>query len=76
MQKLYSATAEGNKITIFDITNGSKVNSVSFSNEIIINGPVVTNNLMCVIIKDKAGKMKGKVYNLPNATLKYSYTVN
>lgn len=75
LPKVYSATAINDKITIFDVNTGMRVISITLPNEIIINGPVVTGDLLSLVSKDRSGVMKGRVYTLPNAALKYSYTV-
>lgn len=75
LPKMYSATAINNKITIFDVSNGMRVISISLPNETVINGPVVTGDLVSIVTRDNAGVMKGRVYTLPNAALKYSYVV-
>jgi len=78
MDKLYSAVLAGkNTINVFDVRKGIKTYSLNLGSGIeIVNGPVVTQDKMTIVVKDSFGKTRGKVYSLPKGILSYSFTVN
>jgi len=77
MYKLYSAVLAGkNTINVFDVRKGIKTYSLNLGSGIeIVNGPVVTQDKMTIVVKDKSGKTRGKVYSLPKGILTYSFQV-
>ena len=76
VKKLYSAVLSGkSKIEVFDVTKGIKTYSLNLGNVEIVNGPVVTQDKMTVVVKDPSGLLKGKVYTLSTGILTYSFNV-
>jgi len=76
MTKLYSAVLAGkNTINVFDVIKGIKTYSLSLGNVEIVNGPVVTQDKMTIVVKEKSGATRGKVYSLPRGILSYSFLV-
>jgi len=76
MEKLYSAVLSGkNKVNVFDIIKGVKSYTINLGNVEIVNGPVVTQNKMTIVVKDQTGSLRGKVYSLPKGILSYSFQV-
>jgi hypothetical protein len=76
MEKLYSAVLSGkNKVNVFDIRKGIKSYTINLGNVEIVNGPVVTQNKMTIVVKDQTGSLRGKVYSLPKGILSYSFQV-
>lgn len=76
MKKLYSAVLSGKStIEVFDVLKGIKTYSLNLGNVEIVNGPVVTQDKMTVVVKDASGILKGKVYSLKTGILTYSFAV-
>lgn len=76
MTKLYSAVLAGsNTINVFDVIKGIKTYSISLGNVEVVNGPVVTQDKMTIVVKEKSGVTRGKVYSLPRGILSYSFLV-
>jgi hypothetical protein len=76
MEKLYSAILSGkNKVNVFDIRKGIKSYTINLGNVEIVNGPIVTQNKMTIVVKDQTGSLRGKVYSLPKGILSYSFQV-
>ena len=76
MEKVYSAAITGkNNILVFDAVSGVKVYSLNLGNVVVINGPVITKDKLTVIIEDKNGNKKGKVYSLKTGVVSYSFDV-
>jgi hypothetical protein len=76
MAKIYSAVAAGkNAISVFDIEKGITSYKINLGDVEIVNGPVVTSDKMTVVVKDRQGKMQGKVYSLPKGILSYSFQI-
>ena len=76
MTKLYSAVLAGkNTINVFDVIKGIKTYSLSLGNVEIVNGPVVTQDKMTIVVKERSGTTRGKVYSLPRGILSYSFNV-
>jgi len=76
MEKLYSAVLAGrNIVNVFDVKKGIKTYSINLGNVEIVNGPVVTQNKMTIVVKDNTGTLRGKVYSLPKGILSYSFQV-
>lgn len=76
MEILYSAVLAGkNKVNVFDVRKGIKTYTINLGNVEIINGPVVTQNKMSIVVKDTFGSLRGKVYTLPKGILSYSFQV-
>jgi len=77
MQKLYSAVLAGkNTINVFDVRKGIKLYSLNLGSVEIVNGPVVTQDKMTVVTKDRANEMRGIVYNLPKGIRSYSFHIS
>lgn len=76
MVKMYSAVVSGKgTLSVFDIEKGITSYKINLGDVEIINGPIVTKDKMTVVIKDKQGKMTGKVYSLPKGILSYSFQI-
>lgn len=76
MNKLYSAVLAGkNTINVFDVLKGIKTYSLNLGTAEIVNGPIVTQDKMTIVVKEKNGIMRGKVYSLPKGILSYSFQV-
>jgi hypothetical protein len=76
MAKIYSAVASGkNMLSVFDVTNGITSYKINLGNVEIVNGPVITQDKLTVVVKDNQGKMQGKVYSLPKGILSYSFQI-
>lgn len=76
MNKLYSAVLAGrNTINVFDVRKGIKAYSLNLGTSEIINGPIVTQDKMTIVVKERSGGTKGKVYGLPKGILLYSFQV-
>jgi hypothetical protein len=77
MAKLYTAAASGkNSISVFDAERGVLSYKINLGNVEIVNGPVVAQDKITVVVKDSSGKIFGKVYTLPRGILSYSFQVN
>lgn len=77
MAKVYTAAASGkNTISVFDAERGIISYKINLGNVEIVNGPVVTQDKITVVVKDSQGKMQGKVYTLPRGILSYSFQIN
>lgn len=76
MAKMYSAVVSGkNALSVFDVEKGITSYKINLGDVEVVNGPVVTNDKMTVVVKDKQGKMTGKVYSLPKGILSYSFQI-
>jgi len=76
MAKIYSAVVSGkNTISVFNVENGITNYKINLGDVEIVNGPVVTNDKLTVVVKNKQGKMQGKVYSLPKGILSYSFQI-
>lgn len=76
MEKIYSATTSGkNNIVVFDAASGVRVYNLNLGNVIIVNGPVITKDKLTVVVEDKNGNKKGKVYSLKSGVVSYSFNV-
>lgn len=76
MNKLYSAVLAGkNTINVFDVIKGIKTYSLNLGGVEIVNGPIVTQDKMTIVVKEPNGNMRGKVYSLPKGILSYSFQV-
>ena len=76
MEKLYSAVVNGrNTVNVFDVKTGVKSYSLSLGDVDIVNGPVITQDKMTIVVKTKEGTMTGRVYTLPKAVLSYSFAI-
>ena len=76
MAKMYSAVASGkNMLSVFDIEKGITSYKINLGDVEIVNGPVVTVDKLTVVVKDRQGKMQGKVYSLPKGILSYSFQI-
>jgi hypothetical protein len=76
MAKLYSAVvASKNSISVFDTETGVSSYKINLGDVEIINGPVITQDKLTIVVKDRSGKMQGKVYTLPRGILSYSFQV-
>jgi hypothetical protein len=76
MAKLYSAVASSkNTISVFNIENGITSYKINLGDVEIVNGPVVTKDKLTIVVKNRQGKMQGKVYSLPKGILSYSFQI-
>jgi hypothetical protein len=76
MAKIYSAVISGKStISVFDTAKGITSYKIQLGDVEIVNGPVVTQDKLTVVIKNKQGKMQGKVYSLPKGILSYSFQI-
>jgi hypothetical protein len=76
MKKIYSATTTGkNNIIVFDVESGVRAYSLNLGNVTIINGPVITKDKLTVVVEDKNGNKKGKVYSLKTGVVSYSFDI-
>jgi hypothetical protein len=76
MAKLYSAVASGkNTISVFNVENGITSYKINLGDVEIVNGPVVTKDKLTIVVKNRQGKMQGKVYSLPKGILSYSFQI-
>lgn len=76
MKKLYSAVLSGrSKIDVFDVLKGIKTYSLNLGDVEVVNGPIVTQDKMTVVIKDHSGTLRGKVYSLSKGILSYSFAI-
>jgi hypothetical protein len=76
MPTIYSAVLTGrNTIKIFDVQKGISTYSLFLGNVEVLNGPVVTNNKMTLVVKTHQGRTSGRVYTLPKGILSYSFEV-
>lgn len=71
MDKIYTAAAENQLIKIYDATTGSLLNTISTGNK-IISTPVVSGNLMTVMVINSANMRSLLTYIVPGGTLKTS----
>jgi hypothetical protein len=77
MSKLYSAVISGKStLSVFDIEKGVISYKINLGDVEIVNGPVITQDKLTVVIKNRQGKMQGKVYTLPRGILSYSFQVS
>ena len=73
---MYSAVTSGkNTISVFDVEKGITSYKINLGDIEIVNGPVVTKDKMTIVVKDRQGKMQGKVYSLPKGILSYSFQI-
>jgi hypothetical protein len=76
MKKLYSAVVSGNNaINVFDVNKGVKSYTINLSNDIIINGPIITQDKLTIVVKNREGNTRGKVYSLGTGTLSYTFSI-
>ena len=76
MKVLYSAVVSGkNTINVINIDKGVTSYKITLGDVEIVNGPVVTHDKMTIVVKDRQGKITGKVYTLPKGVLSYSFQV-
>jgi len=76
MAKMYSAVlANKNTLSVFDIEKGITSYKINLGDVEVVNGPVVTKDKMTVVVKDRQGRMTGKVYSLPKGILSYSFQI-
>ena len=73
---MYSAVLSGKStINVFDVLKGIKTYSLNLGAVEIVNGPIVTQDKMTVVVKERSGLSRGKVYSLPKGILLYSFQV-
>ena len=76
MAKMYSAVVSGrNTISVFDVERGITSYKINLGDVEIVNGPVVTKDKLTIVVKNKQGKMQGKVYSMPKGILSYSFQI-
>lgn len=75
MYKGYSAVADNNVIKVFDTEKGTRAYTISLGVDTLVNGPVVTGDVLSIVTKDPSGRLKGKVYTLSRGTVKYTFSV-
>lgn len=77
MQKLYSAVLAGKStVNVFDVKKGIKVYSINLGDVEIVNGPVVTQDKMTIVTRNKFQEMRGVVYSLPKGIRSYSFHIS
>lgn len=73
---MYSAVLHGkNTINVFDVLKGIKTYSLNLGAVEIVNGPIVTQDKMTIVVKERSGISRGKVFSLPKGILLYSFQV-
>jgi hypothetical protein len=73
---MYSAVLSGKStINVFDVLKGIKTYSLNLGAVEIVNGPIVTQDKMTVVVKERSGLSRGKVYSLPKGILLYSFQI-
>jgi tRNA-binding EMAP/Myf-like protein len=76
MNNLYSAViSDNNKISVFDTVTGVRKYSISLGDVQVVNGPIVAGEKITVVVKNKQGKMQGRVYTIKTGVLSYSFFV-
>jgi hypothetical protein len=76
MAKMYSAVVSNkNTLSVFNVENGIRSYNINLGDVEIVNGPVITQDKLTVVVKNKQGKMQGKVYSLPKGILSYSFQI-
>ena len=75
MYKGYSAVADNNVIKVFNTEKGTREYTISLGVDTLVNGPVVTGDVLSLVVKDPSGRLKGKVYTLSRGTIKYTFSV-
>ena len=76
MEKVYSAAIAGkNTIVVFNVITGVRSYTLNFGSDNIINGPIITKDKLTVVVEDKRGEKKGKVYSLKSGVLSYSFVL-
>lgn len=76
MKAIYTAVVNGkNKIDVINIEKGIKSYSISLGEVEIVNGPVVTQDKLTIVVKTTNGIMSGRVYILPKGILSYSFQI-
>ena len=76
MKKLYSAVVSGpHTITVFDVEKGTKSYSINLGNNSIINGPVITQDKLTIVVQSATGDQRGRVYSLKSGVLYYSFLI-
>ncbi len=74
--KLYSAALDGlNRINVFDVIKGVRAYSINLGSVTVVNGPIITQDKMTIIVKDRNNKSSGRVYSLKSGILSYSFFV-
>lgn len=73
---MYSAVLHGKStINVFDVLKGIKTYSLNLGAVEVVNGPIVTQDKMTIVVKERSGLSRGKVYSLPKGILLYSFQV-
>jgi len=73
---MYSAVLSGKStINVFDVLKGIKTYSLNLGAVEIVNGPIVTQDKMTVVVKERSGLSRGKVYSLPKGILLYTFQI-
>jgi hypothetical protein len=76
MAKMYSAVVSNkNTLSVFNVENGIRSYNINLGDVEIVNGPVITQDKLTIVVKNKQGKMQGKVYSLPKGILSYSFQI-
>lgn len=75
MSSCYSAVADRGLIKVYDVERGTRAYTINLGSEIIVNGPVVTGDILSVVSRETSGKVKGRVYSLKKGTIKYTFNV-
>jgi hypothetical protein len=76
MSKLYSAAVtSNNNINVFDVEKGVKRYSINTGGGKIINGPIITQDKLTVVVQDVNGITRAKIYSLGKGVLSYSFTI-
>jgi len=76
MKALYSAVVSNkNKIEVFNVEKGIRSYTITLGDIEVINGPVVTMDKLTIVVKDRTGKITGRVYSLPKGVISYSFQI-
>lgn len=76
MKKLYSAVISNkHTITVFDVEKGVKSYTINLGNNIVINGPIVTQDKLTIVVQSPTGEQRGRVYSLKTGVLSYSFLI-
>lgn len=76
MSAVYSAVVSGkNSLSVFNAEKGITSYKINLGDIEIVNGPVVTGDKLTIVVKDRQGRLQGKVYTLPRGILSYSFQV-
>ncbi len=76
MTTIYSAVISGkNTINVFNVDKGVLSYKINLGDIEIINGPVITQDKLTIVLKDRQGNIKTNIYSLPKGVLSYSFSI-